>query len=411
MWTHRDTHACRACGSERRREILSLGQTPLADGFLTEAQLDTPEPQFPLTLLFCEDCTLVQIRETVPPELLYCADYPYYSSISDAWLEHCRQSAETIIEKHRLSRDSLILEIACNDGYMLKNFHDRGIRCLGVDPAEGPADRARALGIPVETGFFNEVYGNQLRAQGRQADVILANNVLAHVDDLPGLVRGIGAALKPSGVAVIEVPYVHDLIDKCEFDTIYHEHHCYFSVTALDRLFSAQDLHLNDVTHLSTHGGSLRLCVGTNPERQPAVDEALSRERALGADQFDYYRSFAGRVRSVQKSLRQLLGDLRASGRRVVGYAAAAKGTMLLNTSGIGQELLDYVVDRNEYKQDKFVPGVRLPIVDPSRLLEDQPDFVLLLAWNLRDEIVAQQATYQQRGGQFIVPIPEPAVC
>ena len=404
-----NTSACRACGSDNRREILALGNMPLADGLLSIAQLDQPEPHFPLTVLFCEDCALVQIRETVAPELLYCQDYPYYSSVSEAWVAHCRENARELIETRRLDSTSLALEIACNDGYMLKNFHQQGIPTLGIDPAD-PVEEAQRAGIPVIRDFFGAELAAQLRADGEQADVVIANNVLAHVADLPGLVRGIGMVLKDNGVAVIEVPYVRSMIDRCEFDTIYHEHHCYFSVTSLTHLFGSHGLTLNDVRILSTHGGSLRLYVEKRPAVSDAVTHLLEEESRLGIDCVEYYRDFAQRVDDVRSALLDMLHELKASGNRLAAYAAAAKGTTLLNATGVNSSLLDYVVDRNHHKHGKFMPGVHLPITNTDRLLEDRPDFVLLLAWNLKDEIRAQQSEYEKQGGKFILPLPEPEI-
>jgi SAM-dependent methyltransferase len=407
---HDSTTACRSCGGARRQEILSFGLMPLADRLLTEKQLSLPEPRFPLTVLYCEDCSLVQIRETVSPDLLYRSDYPYYSSCSDSWLRHCRDNARELIEILGLNGSSLVMEIACNDGYMLRNFHEWGIPVLGIDPASGPATAAESLGIPVITDYFTEDLAGGLRDAGRRADLILANNVLAHVADLTGFVSGIRSALEPGGMAVLEVPYVRDLIEHCEFDTIYHEHHCYFSVTSLRHLFSSQGLSLNDVRRLPTHGGSLRLYVGKSPTVSDSVRALLEEEKRDRIDRIDAYRTFAQRVGTVQQTLRELLDDLRSAGKRLAAYAASAKGATLLNSAGIGRDLLDYVVDRNPHKQGSFMPGVHLPVCDPARLLEDRPDYVLLLAWNLKDEILEQQAEYVARGGRFIVPVPEPAV-
>jgi len=402
-----DTRGCRGCGSTSRVEFLSFGDMPLVDALVAPEQ--QTERRFPLTVMFCQNCSLVQIRESVDPRVLFCEDYPYYSSFSDAWMAHCRSSAQELIERRSLDASSLVLEVACNDGYMLRHFQECGVGVLGVDPA-GPVEVARQLEIPVVQDFFTHELARQLQAAGQSADVIIANNVLAHVPDLPGFVAGIGEVLKADGVAVIECPYIRDLIEQCQFDTIYHEHHCYFSVTALQKLFSQAGLVLSDVRRLPTHGGSLRLYVEHQAKPSENVIGLLAEERRLGLDRAEYYADFATRVRKVQSTLRILLHDLRENGRRVAAYAAAAKGATLLNSCQIGRELVEYVVDRNPHKQGKLMPGVRVPIRDPACLLEDRPDFCLILAWNLADEIAHQQRAYAEAGGRFVVPIPEPAL-
>jgi SAM-dependent methyltransferase len=345
----------------------------------------------------------------VPPEVLFCQDYPYYSSFSPALLKHSRDNALNLIESRRLHSGSLVIELASNDGYLLKNFVEHNIPVLGIDPAEGPARAAQAAGVPTLCAFFSAPLARELSAKGK-ADVIIANNVLAHVADTHGFVQGIRTLMKEDGVAVIEVPYVKDLVQHCEFDTIYHEHLCYFSVTALDHLFRMHSLFLNHIEHLSIHGGSLRLYVEKNENVSPSVREMLRTEAAEQVNQIHYYRDFAARVQRIRSTLRDLLQGLKQQGARIAAYGAAAKGSTLINYSGIGRDFLDFVVDRNTYKQGLYMPGQHIPILATNALLERKPDYVLLLAWNFADEILEQQRQYREMGGRFIIPVPHPHV-
>lgn len=398
---------CRSCASDSLRPILFLGETPIANGLVSPEDAGTPQPVFPLGITLCNDCSLVQLSYSLPADAIFDEAYPYYSSFSNALCEHAAQHVRSLITSRGLGAESFAVEVASNDGYLLRNFAQAGIRCLGIDPSPGPARAAEEIGVPTIVDFFGVATAERIVAEHGRADVIVANNVMAHVPDLNDFVGGFAVLLADDGVLTVENPYVRELVEHVEFDTIYHEHYCYFSCMAVDSLMRRHGLHLNHVEFFpNLHGGTLRWYIERESRRTAECQAYLDRETSDGMDGFDFYAGLAAETSACQESLLNLLSDLRSQGRTVAAYGAAAKGATLLNSSGIGTELVAYVVDRNTHKQGRLMPGCSLPIRPVEVLLEDRPDDLLLLAWNFADEIVAQQSEYAAGGGRFIVPAP-----
>jgi len=401
--------ACRFCGAELRRTFVDLGMSPLCESFLSADQLDRMEPFYPLHVRICEHCLLVQLPEYVPPEEIF-SDYAYFSSYSDSWVAHARRYVEAITERLDLGPDSFVVELASNDGYLLRHFVERGVPVLGVEPARNIADYATAQGIPTITEFFGADVARRLVAERGRADLVIGNNVFAHVPALNDFSEGIHTLLAPDGVVTLEFPHLVRLIEGSQFDTIYHEHFSYFSFGTAIEVLAGHGLVVFDVDELSTHGGSLRVYArrsdATGRAVLPSVGRLLERERAAGYDRVETYGAFADRVAAIKHGLLRFLIDAREAGKTVVGYGAPGKGNTLLNYCGIRSDLLAWTVDRNPHKHGMSLPGTHIPLHPVEHIAESRPDFVLLLPWNLRDELAAQLAYVREWGGRLVVPIP-----
>jgi SAM-dependent methyltransferase len=393
---------------------VDLGKSPLCETFLDSDEIDRMEPFYPLHALVCGACFLVQLKEYVAADGIFTDHYPYYSSFSTTWVAHAKAYCEMIAKRRALGPKSLAVELACNDGYLLQHFPPLGVtNILGVEPSANVAEEARKKGIPTIVDFFGARLARDIAAQHGRADLVAGNNVLAHVPDLNNFVSGVSLLLKPDGIATFEFPHLQNLIEQCQFDTIYHEHFCYFSAIAIDALAGRHGLRFVDVEELPTHGGSLRVYLAPEGSSEPqtqAVRDLLAREDALGYRRIETYTSFAETVRTTKRKLLSLLIDAKNAGKSICGYGAPGKGNTLLNYCGIGPDFIDFTVDRNPHKHGRFTPGTHIPVRPVEAIDEAKPDYILILPWNLKREIMAQMRYVSAWGGKFIVPIPEPRI-
>jgi hypothetical protein len=401
---------CRFCEAELRHRFVDLGMSPLCQTQIAPDELNRMEPFYPLLVHVCEKCFLVQLEEYVAPDIVFGSDYPYFSSYSDSWLAHAKSYVEHMRKDFGLGAADFVVEVASNDGYLLRNFVNAGIRCLGIEPAASVANAALAIGVLTEVRFFGTSTASDVRRSHGAAKLILGNNVLAHVPDLNDFVRGVKTLLADDGLVTFEFPHLMRLMELNQFDTIYHEHFSYFSFTAVRSIFKAHGLRMFDVRELPTHGGSLRIYACHAESKSYAqherVEELEQREIKAGFRQLGTYTRFAGQVEATKRELLQFLIAAKAEGKRIAGYGAPGKGNTLLNYCGIRTDFLDYTVDRNPHKKGTYTPGTHIPIVDPARIFETRPDYVLILPWNLATEIIQQMAGIREWGGRFVVPIP-----
>jgi 2-polyprenyl-3-methyl-5-hydroxy-6-metoxy-1,4-benzoquinol methylase len=405
---------CRFCGQRLRTSFVDLGMSPLCQTHITQAQLNHMEPFYPLHAWVCDNCFLVQLEEYVAPANIFSADYGYFSSYSDSWVEHARRYAEMMRSRFSISSNSLVMEIASNDGYLLQHFVAAGVPVLGIEPAANVAKAAEDRGVRSEVCFHGTTNADKIVAKYGQADVVLGNNVLAHVPNLNDFVEGMKRLLKPTGVITMEFPHLLRLMEQNQFDTIYHEHFSYLSFLTVTAVFAAHQLTLFDVEELPTHGGSIRIfarhAADTSKPITDRARELRDRETKLGFNRIETYRSFTEQVKATKRDLLAFLIDLKNKGKSIAGYGAPGKGNTLLNYCSIGTDFLDYTVDRSPHKQGKFTPGMHIPILAPEEIRRTKPDYLLILPWNLKDEITSQMSYVREWGGQFIVPIPKPKI-
>ncbi|MDH4185512.1 MAG: class I SAM-dependent methyltransferase [Nitrospira sp.] len=409
-----ETKSCLFCRAPLRRTFVDLGMHPLCESYISEDKLNQMEPFYPLHVFVCEKCFLVQLHEYVSPADIF-TEYAYFSSYADSWVQHAKRYTDMIVDRLTLTPKSFVVELASNDGYLLQHFVAKGIPVLGIEPAANVAEVARKKNVPTLVKFFGRQTATELVEQGKKADLIAGNNVLAQVPDVNDFVAGIKLLLAPRGVVTIEFPHLMRLMDENQFDTIYHEHFFYFSLLAVERIFEEHGLALFDVEELSTHGGSLRIYGHHTEDLTHQVTdryrELKQREQAADFDRAETYALFGEKVKETKRKLLEFLIEAKRKGKTIVGYGAPGKGNTLLNYCGIGQDFLDYTVDRNPYKQGKYLPGTHIPIFAPEKISETRPDYVLILPWNFKDEIMQQMSFIREWGGRFVIPIPEVRIC
>ncbi len=400
---------CRHCGAEMPMTLVDLGLSAVANSYVPMGKAGEPEPKYPLHVRVCESCWLVQVDEDVPPASIFNESYAYFSSFSDSWLAHARAYADAMADRLHLGRESLVIEIASNDGYLLKNFAAKGIPVLGIEPSGSVAAAAEKIGVPTLVEFFGERVARRLHDEGRRPDLICSANVLAHVPDINDFVAGVAALLTGDAVYTVEFPHLLRLIEEVQFDTIYHEHYSYLSLLAVERIFATKGLRVFDVEELPTHGGSLRVFAcrtGASHGDGPGLSKVRADEKTARLDRPEGYAGFSEKVEAVRDGLLSFLNNARAQGKHVAAYGAAAKGNTLLNYCGIGPTLIDFCVDRNPAKQNTLLPGSRIPVFDVEELRKRQPDFVLILPWNLKAEVIRQLGDLRAGGTRFVTAVP-----